>query len=288
MVFVVLQDRKASCVNAIHSSDIHRLCVPYVVPQENGNRTDVHWVQLSNTNAGNSRKADHDSHDRHQDDDQPNRESNNTCNSNSTNIEQGTGSGGNKRRDAGAMHRLSISEEQEDDDADDHDHDDDVVVDPALANDGTHTFEHHYDEDRAGELRFTLNDPDHTQPTKITNNKSGYEGNIDTNGQASCSESLSHQLQHTNLRPAVRISQRNINHTFNFSIEPFTVEDLQRVSHWHTLEYFPRPYLSLNIDPHLQGIGGDDSVSASVGDDYLLLPDNYTFDLLFNFFDDAR
>jgi hypothetical protein len=88
-------------------------------------------------------------------------------------------------------------------------------------------------------------------------------------------------------RPAVRISQRNLNNTFNFSINRFTTEDLTAATHWHTLEYFPRPYYSLNIDPYLMGLGGDDSVSASVGDDYLLQPDSYSFDLLFNFFDDA-
>jgi hypothetical protein len=159
---------------------------------------------------------------------------------------------------------------------------------------GTHIVEHLFDEDKAGELRNSRTDSTGVskRPSQhqIQDTLSEPYGLQDEHVDVDCPlvDRLTRQLQQTKTRPAVRISQRNTNHTFNFSVQPFTVEDLQRSTHWHKMEYFPRPYLSLNIDPHLQGLGGDDSSTASVGDDYLLLPDQYSFDLMFNFFDDAK
>ena len=39
-------DRKASAIDAVHSSSIPSLYVPYLVPGENANRTDVDWLLL--------------------------------------------------------------------------------------------------------------------------------------------------------------------------------------------------------------------------------------------------
>ena len=39
-------DRKESNINAVHIAPIDALHVPYIVPSENGNRTDIDWVQL--------------------------------------------------------------------------------------------------------------------------------------------------------------------------------------------------------------------------------------------------
>jgi hypothetical protein len=73
------------------------------------------------------------------------------------------------------------------------------------------------------------------------------------------------------------------NQHINFSTQPFLTEDLALATHASDLEYHPRPFTSLNIDPCLMGIGGDDSWSACVHEDHLLLPDIYSFDLSFSF-----
>jgi beta-galactosidase len=70
----------------------------------------------------------------------------------------------------------------------------------------------------------------------------------------------------------------------NFSTQPYTTEDLSISNHSKELEYFPRPFTSLNLDPYLMGIGGDDSWSASVHEEFLLPPSQYSFDLTFNFY----
>lgn len=64
----------------------------------------------------------------------------------------------------------------------------------------------------------------------------------------------------------VRCPQR-----FNFSAQPYTTEDLSLATHSHILERFPRNFISLNIDPFLMGVGGDDDCSVStVHEDNLL------------------
>lgn len=69
---------------------------------------------------------------------------------------------------------------------------------------------------------------------------------------------------------------------FNFSAQRFTTEDLSRAAHSSELELFPRPFVSLNVDPYLMGVGGDDIASASVQEDFLLPPDVYKFSLEFS------
>lgn len=70
---------------------------------------------------------------------------------------------------------------------------------------------------------------------------------------------------------------------FNFSAQRFITEDLSTATHHTDLEYFPRPFLAVNIDPFLMGVGGDDSWSASVHEDFLIAPDNYDFEFVFTF-----
>lgn len=70
---------------------------------------------------------------------------------------------------------------------------------------------------------------------------------------------------------------------FNFSAQPFTTEDLINAVNNVSLEKFPRPFACVNIDPFLMGLGGDDSWTASVHDEYLLVPGIYSFDFSFSF-----
>lgn len=61
--------------------------------------------------------------------------------------------------------------------------------------------------------------------------------------------------------------------SFNFSVQPFTTEDLSIATHSTELEAFPRNFYSLNLDAHLMGLGGDDSWTACVHDEYVLPSD---------------
>ncbi len=45
-------DRKAGAALGLYEASIEELGVPYVVPQENGNRTDVRWLELSAGKSG--------------------------------------------------------------------------------------------------------------------------------------------------------------------------------------------------------------------------------------------
>lgn len=90
------------------------------------------------------------------------------------------------------------------------------------------------------------------------------------------SESTQALLTH----PIVRISASV---PLNFSAMPFTTDDLNSAMHSTELEAFPRPFTSVNVDPFLMGVGGDDSWSACVHEEFLLLPDKYSFDLDFSF-----
>ena len=70
---------------------------------------------------------------------------------------------------------------------------------------------------------------------------------------------------------------------FHFGIQEYTTEDLSIAEHSTDLESLPRPFLSLNLDPHLMGVGGDDSWTASVHDEHTLHPDSYSFEFSFSF-----
>jgi len=71
---------------------------------------------------------------------------------------------------------------------------------------------------------------------------------------------------------------------FNFSAQYYTTEDLMQIANSKDLETFRRKFISLNIDGHLMGLGGDDSWTACVHEEYLLKHKQmYTFDLAIDF-----
>jgi len=56
----------------------------------------------------------------------------------------------------------------------------------------------------------------------------------------------------------------------SFSVQPYTTEDLSRATHESDL--VPRPFSVLNLDASLGGVGGDDSWSACIAEQYLVRP----------------
>ena len=71
---------------------------------------------------------------------------------------------------------------------------------------------------------------------------------------------------------------------FNFSAQYYTTEDLMQIPNSKDLETFKRKFISLNIDGYLMGIGGDDSWTASVHEEYLLKHKQvYNFDVIVDF-----
>ena len=70
----------------------------------------------------------------------------------------------------------------------------------------------------------------------------------------------------------------------NFSSQYYLTEDLSLAKHNTLLESFPRPFIALNLDPYIMGVGGDDSWTSCVHEDYLLQPDKYNFDFKFSFY----
>mmetsp|Transcript_13788 Transcript_13788/g.22820 ORF Transcript_13788/g.22820 Transcript_13788/m.22820 type:complete len:1982 (+) Transcript_13788:151-6096(+) len=71
---------------------------------------------------------------------------------------------------------------------------------------------------------------------------------------------------------------------FSFSILPCTTEQLSSASNSADLLKYEREsnQACINIDPYLMGIGGDDTCSSCVHDDYLVHPDKYDFQLAFS------
>jgi beta-galactosidase len=60
---------------------------------------------------------------------------------------------------------------------------------------------------------------------------------------------------------------------FSFSVQPYTTEDLALAAHATELEACARPFYSLNLDSQIQGIGGDDSWTACVHEEFLVPSD---------------
>ena len=71
---------------------------------------------------------------------------------------------------------------------------------------------------------------------------------------------------------------------FHFSALRHTIEDLSAAQHTYELENSARPFVCLNIDPYIMGVGGDDSWSACVHDEFLLPPAKYSFQLALSIF----
>lgn len=62
---------------------------------------------------------------------------------------------------------------------------------------------------------------------------------------------------------------------FSFSALPHLAEDLAKVM--HPEELLPRPVTAVSLDHRLMGIGGDDSWSACVHDEFLVRPGRFGF-----------
>jgi beta-galactosidase len=72
-------------------------------------------------------------------------------------------------------------------------------------------------------------------------------------------------------------------------MQPYSTEDLSLCTHNTDLEAINSPYYCLNIDGMIMGVGGDDSWTTCVHDDYLLHPDDeYRFELSFDFHCDEK
>jgi len=69
---------------------------------------------------------------------------------------------------------------------------------------------------------------------------------------------------------------------FDFSALPYTVEDLHKASHTHELS--SRDFVCVNLDHKLMGVGGDDSWTVCVHEEYLIPPKAYDFEFIFKGF----
>lgn len=67
--------------------------------------------------------------------------------------------------------------------------------------------------------------------------------------------------------------------TFQFSASPYSVSMLDKSNHNH--ELIPDPYTHVHIDVEHMGVGGDDSWSPSVHQEFLVPPNQYSLSLLF-------
>lgn len=70
----------------------------------------------------------------------------------------------------------------------------------------------------------------------------------------------------------------------NFSLQPYTTEDLAIATHHSELEAHPRDFFCLNLDAFLMGVGGDDSWTACVHEQHMLPPERpYEFEFVLSF-----
>ena len=193
-------DRKGSNILATHAAPALALGVPYIVPCENGNRTDVSWLELLGQHGS-------------------------LPTENSRTLETGA-----------------------------------ISADTA---------------------KITIS-PTHST---IHVDSLGYENTGTTGTSTSPSQVALQQQQIQQQQYGKPVSLRvDCSKRFNFSLQEYCTEDLQAALHSTSLEAFPRPFLSLNIDPYLMGVGGDDSWTASVHDEHLLDPEEtYSFDLAMSF-----
>ncbi|CAN0515701.1 unnamed protein product [Ectocarpus sp. 12 AP-2014] len=92
-----------------------------------------------------------------------------------------------------------------------------------------------------------------------TATESGEEGDADASGQQQ------QQQQQADLSPSL----------FSFSALPHLAEDLAGAMHPEQLP--PRPVTAVSLDHRIMGVGGDDSWSACVHDEYLVRPGRFRF-----------
>ncbi len=240
-------DRTGSHVLATHCAPALALRTPYLVPGENGNRTDVSWFQLLQHN-GTQRPI--------------NRVSVNDADS-TLNL------GANK-------HRTNDSESK---------------PQKTAAADGTDK-----DNDLRNEFLNNLRkdlyprsahlDGDDDQNKHVLTPIGEPQVHIAKNALDLPAVPALELMPTTNspsvaLPAGIRIDGSS---PFNFSLLDQTTEDLEIFQHNSTLESLRRPFMSLNIDPFLMGVGGDDSWTATVHDEYMLSPQEpYAFQLCFSF-----
>ena len=277
-------DRKSSTVQSLHTTHVDNLAVPYIVPGESGSHTDTQWLLLgpdTTTELGGANLTTSAAS-------RPRSRSSSFAASNATaNVASSAAALNNPIPVSIHSQHSSLSTS--------------TATTPAMV--------------AAGVVPETPQTP--MKATNSSSNLEGYNNTTSTRSRSSSSSSNQETLVRPVLtcntssagvassansslpstpksygpggkprnKPAMRIASRN-GTTFNYSILPYTVEDLAQAAHFSTLEYFPRPFYSLNLDPFIMGLGGDDNVAASVQDDHMLPPDEYKFEFVFNFFDD--
>lgn len=272
-------DRKSSSVHAVHKALVDELYVPYINPSENGNRTDVHWLQLrqqkshyvnkhapssvfymgsvskdsASSSSLSSKVVSRDS-------------SSNTLNpfalsfDNEDAESESEPLGSLPPIDTGRFDRLNTSRVG-------------LLMycsDRATACSMKGLFDRKLTGRSLNSSSDLLSDRIGTTPKSNTVFSSRIANNNST---------MSDYQNNSNVassKPATRL--------FNFSAQRFTTEDLALAAHSSELELFPRPFISVNIDPYLMGIGGDDSWSAGVHEEYLVNPGVHTFEVNLSLF----
>ena len=76
-----------------------------------------------------------------------------------------------------------------------------------------------------------------------------------------------------------RLKVRAMGQSFAFNLSPYSQNQLAKRGHWHLLEEEAGTWL--NIDGFHMGVGGDDSWSPSVAQEYLLTKGNYHYEISF-------
>ena len=76
-----------------------------------------------------------------------------------------------------------------------------------------------------------------------------------------------------------RLKVRAMGQSFAFNLSPYSQNQLAKKGHWHLLEEEAGTWL--NIDGFHMGVGGDDSWSPSVAQEYLLTKGNYHYEVSF-------
>ncbi|MFX5085127.1 hypothetical protein ABTC40_21020, partial [Acinetobacter baumannii] len=68
---------------------------------------------------------------------------------------------------------------------------------------------------------------------------------------------------------------------FHFSVQPYSTEQLMETDHWHRMK--PENGVWIALDAQHMGIGGDDSWTPSVLQQWLLLETQWQYQLTIHF-----